>query len=75
MKIRVNTYAGYKANERPQAIVMGGKSLKVEEILDRWTGEDHDYFKLKADDGALYIIRYDRESDEWELTLMDSRPL
>ncbi len=72
MKIEVKAYAGYRANERPLSIILGEKALKVEEVLDRWRGEDHDYFKLKADDGALYIIRYDRESDVWELTLMDS---
>jgi hypothetical protein len=26
------------------------------------------YFKLRGDDGATYIVRYDNERDAWELT-------
>ena len=38
------------------------------EILDRWFGEDHDYFKVRADDGGVYVLRYNRCEDGWELT-------
>lgn len=73
MKIKVNAYSGYKANERPLSFTMGDRLFRVEKTLDHWCGEDHDYFKLKADDGCIYIIRYEREKDEWELTMMESR--
>lgn len=73
MKIKVKTYSGYKTNERPTSFVIGERIFKVEEVLDRWYGEDHDYFKLRADDDCTYIIRYDRAEDEWELTMMEDR--
>jgi hypothetical protein len=46
------------------------------EILDRWYGEDHAYFKLTGRMGP-YIIRQDRGSDTWELILTEvpTRPL
>ena len=52
MKIRVETYDGYRAGERPLRFRLGEKRREVVEILDRWFGEDHDYFKVRADDGG-----------------------
>jgi hypothetical protein len=67
MKIRVESYDGYRAGEKPLRFHMGGKMREVVEILDRWYGEDHDYFKVRADDGGLYVLRYGRCEDGWEL--------
>jgi hypothetical protein len=69
MKIKVECYSGCKANERPVRFYMGDRVLEVRELLDRWVGEEADYFKLVADDGNNYILRYDRHEDSWELTL------
>ncbi len=71
MIISVEAYSGYKANERPKALVIRDKRLEVKEVLDRWYGEEHDYFKVRAEDGFIYIIRYDRFKDEWELVMME----
>jgi len=40
-------------------------------MVDRWYGEDHAYFKLIGEDGALYLIRQDRGCDIWELIFME----
>ncbi len=71
MRIKVKTYSGYKAEERPFFFTIGEKELRVEELLDRWYGEDHEYFKLRADDNCIYIIRYNRNEDFWELVMME----
>lgn len=70
MIIKVETYSGYKASERPIFFSAGERVFRVEEILDRWYGEDYEYFKLKTDGDCTYIIRYNRAKDEWELTMM-----
>ena len=67
MKIRVETYDGYRAGERPLRFHIGAKKHDVVDILDRWFGEDHDYFKVIADDGGVYVLRYNRCEDGWEL--------
>jgi hypothetical protein len=41
----------------------------VDEILDRWLAPDHRYFKVKGDDGDMYIVRQDTTSGAWELTM------
>jgi hypothetical protein len=69
MRIRVESYSGYKANERPIRFYIGDKVLEVKELVDRWFGEEADFFKLVADDGNNYILKYDRDEDSWELTM------
>jgi len=68
MKIKVECYSGYKANERPLRFFIGDRVLEVRELLDRWVGEDADFFKVAVDDGNNYILKYDRQKDCWELT-------
>lgn len=71
--IKVNSYSGFKGEERPVSFTIGDRTFQVVELLDRWYGEGHDYFKVSADDNCVYILRYERELDEWELTMMDAR--
>lgn len=67
VKIEVAAYSGYKANERPLHFTLGANRLGVVEVLDRWYGEEHDYFKVLADDGKVYLIRWHRLPDLWFL--------
>jgi hypothetical protein len=72
--IHVSCYAGYNANERPIDITVRGRKLRVEEIVDRWYGVDHSYFKILANDHKIYLIRYDHDEDLWTLEkIIDSR--
>ena len=72
--IRVICYEGYRAEETPRAFLLGERRVEVACVLDRWRGEDHEYVKLDASDGARYILRYDRSRDEWEIHSMESPP-
>jgi hypothetical protein len=67
--IRVECYAGARGDETPRTLIIGDRRVGVVEILDRWLAPDHRYFKLKGDDGHVYIVRYDNSSDEWDLTM------
>jgi hypothetical protein len=69
MRVDVECYAGYRAEETPRALRLGERRVAVVEVIDRWLGPDHRYFKLRGDDGATYIVRWDSERDEWELTV------
>ncbi len=69
--LAVECYAGYRADERPTALTLGGRRIAVHEILDRWLGEDHAYFKVVGEDGALYVIRQDLDRNSWELILFE----
>ena len=67
MKVTVEAYSGYKANERPCRFVLEDRSYEVVEILDRWYGPESLYFKVKAEDEGFYILRYESYQDEWSL--------
>ena len=72
MKVRVVCYEGYRAEETPRSFTMGDRRLEVTSVLDRWRGQDHEYVKLTASDMNLYILRYDRDADQWEIILMET---
>ncbi|HEX6212418.1 MAG TPA: hypothetical protein VF136_16680 [Methylomirabilota bacterium] len=70
--LRVECYAGHRGEETPRALVLGERRIEVTEVLDRWLGPDHRYFKLRGHDGDTYIVRHDISSGAWELTLFES---
>lgn len=70
--VRVECHAGYRAEERPRRFFIGKRAIGVTEIVDRWLDPEHRYFKLRGDDGGIYILRYDQGTDTWQMTLFDS---
>ena len=69
MKVQVQCYAGRVADERPVRFRLDEREYLVEEVLDQWYGPEHVFFKLRADDGNVYILRHDTSvpDGEWEL--------
>jgi hypothetical protein len=72
--IRVECYAGYKADESPRFLFWEGRRFEVREILDRWyeggnypTIPSADYFKVSLREGGEVIIRLDRGGHSWYL--------
>jgi hypothetical protein len=70
--IQVECYAGHRADTEPRCLRIGHREIAVTEILDRWLDPTHRYFKLRGNDGGIYLLRHDTASDLWELTLFDS---
>ena len=66
-KIEVVAYSGYKANERPLEFILGDQKIEVQNVIDRWYGVEHDYFKVLAEDGKVYLLRWHRTLDLWFL--------
>jgi len=67
VKLRVECYSGMKADERPVRFHLGERLHIVEEILDQWNGPNDTFFKVRADDGNLYILRHSPSLAEWAL--------
>ncbi len=67
--LRVECHAGHRGEETPRVIYIDDRKIVVEEVLDAWLSPDHRYFKVRGDDGDIYIIRYDTDADSWELTM------
>jgi hypothetical protein len=56
----------------PRRFHLGERTVEAVEVIDRWLAPDHSYFKVRGDDGGVYILRYDMMSDRWEMTMFDS---
>ena len=67
MDLKVDCYAGYRGEETPRHLEIDGRLVEVVEVIDRWFGTDHRYFKVRGDDGAEYLLRHDEPADRWEL--------
>ncbi|NIO28546.1 MAG: hypothetical protein GTO29_08335 [Candidatus Latescibacteria bacterium] len=67
--VRVECYAGYRGEEEPRRFTWGKRELEVVEILDRWLDPNHRYFKTRADDEGIYILRHDVNAGVWEISV------
>jgi hypothetical protein len=65
--IKVECYAGYKGDERPQRFTIGEAILEVREVEDQWYGPSSQYFRVRASDGNVYVLRHDFGLDQWGL--------
>jgi hypothetical protein len=72
MPIRVECYAGYRADQEPVAFWLGERRLAVRGVIDRWHSPTHRWFKVEAEDGDTYILRYDEQATDWELAAFTS---
>lgn len=75
MKVRVECYSGYKAEETPRRVLLGNRQITVLDVIDRWLSPHHRYFKLRGDDGGTYILRQDVATQRWNLTMFQHRDL
>jgi hypothetical protein len=73
--LQVETYAGDHGVEMIRRFRFGGRLVEVAENIDQWHGEGYRYFKVKAGDNNLYILRFDEAKAEWDLTLFKAHEL
>jgi hypothetical protein len=71
VRIEVTTYAGYRGEERPVALILRGERIEILEILDKRIEEAFAdrtrmrFFKVKGSDGNTHLLCYDEQSMEW----------
>ena len=75
MRVRVECYSGRKPDERPIRFSLDEREYMVEEVLDQWYGPSDAFFKVRAADGNLYILRQDRSTSEGTWSLESFRNL
>ena len=69
MDLKAKCYARYKADERPIRFWLRDNQYIVEAILDRWYDPESIFYKVRADDGNLYILRQQTSTPDgsWDL--------
>ncbi|HOQ45255.1 MAG TPA: hypothetical protein PLA43_05715 [Bryobacteraceae bacterium] len=67
-RVEVECYAGYKADERPVRFYLGQREYRVVEVVDQWYSPSATYFRVRGEDGHLYVLRHSIDpADEWTL--------
>jgi hypothetical protein len=66
-EIKVQCYAGYRADERPVRFTLGERTMEVAELEDCWHAPGVRWFRVRADDGNTYVLRHDEGQDLWTL--------
>jgi hypothetical protein len=70
MRIKVMSYAGYRAEERPKAFILDGQKIEVHKISAQWREEDRDCFRVVSADGNRYLLCYSRRDDVWDARVL-----
>ena len=63
----VETYSGHRVHERPMRFQMKGAWHTVIQVLSRWQEPDSLCFKVLAEDGQEYSLKYNQEKDIWKV--------
>lgn len=71
-KLRVECYAGQHDVDEPRCFYLEERKISVATLLDRWLAQEYHYFKVRGDDGGIYILRHTLGDDWWEMMLYDS---
>ncbi len=66
-EIRVESYSGYRAEQRPLRFFLGPQTLEVKEVEDQWYSPSAIFFRVRASDGNTYVLRHDEANDRWTL--------
>ena len=75
MRLQVECHSGRKADERPVRFRLDERDYVVEEVVDQWYGSEGNFYKVRADDGNLYILRQQTSAPEGAWDLVSFRQL
>ena len=70
LKLEVECRPGHRGDPEPCAFLLGARRFEVRELLDRWPASAYYYYKVRVDDGQVFILRHDAATGEWELAAL-----
>jgi hypothetical protein len=65
--VEVESYSGYRADERPLRLKLGDQTLEIMEVEDRWYSPGETYFRVRVEGGDRYVLRHVEAQDVWSL--------
>jgi hypothetical protein len=65
--IRVECYAGYKADERPVRVLLDGQMVDIAAVEDRWYSPGSTYFRVLLGNGERYVLRREDAQEVWTI--------
>jgi hypothetical protein len=66
-ELRVECYAGYRADQRPIRFTLCGRTFEITDVEDQWYSPGAIYFRVRTQDGDYFVLRHDEAQDIWSL--------
>lgn len=66
MRVRVEAYAGFRADERPLRFFVGDLDFPVERVISEWRTPLGSYFRVESR-GEQFLLHLDAATGEWTL--------
>ena len=66
-EFHVFCHAGYRSDEYPKSILLHGRHLEIERIVDAWQSPEGRWFRVRCEDGRLYLLFWSRTTADWSL--------
>ena len=63
--VHVETYSGYKADQRPVRVTIDGEAQEVAEVEDRWYSPGSTFFRVRLTGGERYVLRRIEAQEVW----------
>lgn len=60
----VECYAGHRGEETPRCSHLEVRTIEIVEILARWTEPEARLFRLRGDDGRVYVLRLNEKAGD-----------
>jgi hypothetical protein len=65
--VQVETYSGYKADERPVRVTLDDRVHEVAEVEDRWYSPGATFFRVRLANGERYVLQCIEAQGVWVL--------
>jgi hypothetical protein len=66
-EMRVECYAGFRADQRPTRFILRGRTFEIMDVEDQWYSPEAIYFRVRTQDGDYFVLRHDEAQDVWSL--------
>ena len=73
LPVRVDSYSGYKADERPIRLYLHDQAIEIAEVEDRWYSPGFTFFRVLLSTGDRYVLRHQEAQDTWTIEAFRSR--
>ncbi len=68
-RIYVECYSGYTYAQEPRSFVVDEKRKTITDVRRRWREPRGPCFEVLADDGNVYLLKYDETADVWHVSV------
>jgi hypothetical protein len=65
--VRVESYAGYQADERPLRVLLDGQRIEVTAVEDRWCSPGSTSFRVLPRTGERHVLCRQKAQDVWTI--------